>query len=67
MDLTKPADRIGAWHTDYITVNGVKVRLVVQQDGDGTEFVMLDAANGNLEGEMPGVYYPTPLEAQASR
>lgn len=61
-NLTRPADRIGPWRTDYLTVNGVKVRLVVQQDTDGTEFVVLDADGGYLEGEMPGEYYPVPGE-----
>jgi hypothetical protein len=46
--------------TDWLIVNGVKVRLVIGRDADGNEFVELEAENGNLEGEMPGLYYPTP-------
>jgi hypothetical protein len=56
----KPAERMGAWRTDYLEVNGVRVRLVVQMDKNGVEYVVLDA-DGNLEGLAPGAYYPTPL------
>jgi hypothetical protein len=59
MELMQPTDRTGAWRTDYLTVNGVRVRLVVQRDDKGVEYVMLDA-DGDLEGIEPGVYYPQP-------
>lgn len=52
--------------TDFLRVNGVKVRLVVEVDGDGCEFVRVDAENGNLEGSEPGVYYPTPIAPSAA-
>jgi hypothetical protein len=51
--------------TGWITVNGVKVRLVAECDTDGGEYVRLEAENGDLEGEQPGVYYPLPLGSLA--
>jgi hypothetical protein len=50
---------MAATRTDWLIVNGVKVRLVIGRDEDGTEFVELQA-DGNLEGVEPGLYYPTP-------
>lgn len=56
----KPADHIGPTCTDWLTVNGVKVRLVLEWDADGGEYVRLEADGGDLEGEQPGMYYPVP-------
>lgn len=52
---------MAADRTDWLTVNGVKVRLFAGTDRHGAEFVQLEADNGHLVGEQPGLYYPTPL------
>ena len=46
--------------TTSITVNGVRVYLVEEHDGDGTAFVRIAFEGGDLEGEQPGMYYPVP-------
>jgi hypothetical protein len=60
------AEHIGPKRTDWLTVNGVKVRLVIEWDADGEQFVRVDADGGDLEGEMPGEYYPRPHDVPSS-
>lgn len=45
-----------------VVCNGLTVRIVVKHDGSGDAYVQLEGVDCNLEGEQPGMYYPTPLE-----
>lgn len=48
-----------------LTVDGpcgpLHVRAAVERDADGRPFVALSGLDCSLEGEQPGIYYPTPL------
>lgn len=44
-----------------VTVDGLTVGLAVGHDGGGEAYVRLVGINCDLEGEMPGLYYPKPL------
>jgi hypothetical protein len=39
---------------------GLVVAVAVDRDADGGLMIVLSGVDCNLEGEMPGVYYPTP-------
>lgn len=50
--------------TEFLDVNDTRVRLVVEIDDAGHKRVRLDVRGGDLEGELPGLYYPIPTRGE---
>ena len=47
-----------------VEVNGLHVRIEHITDTDGNHAIQITGIDCNLEGELPGLYYPTPLHRQ---
>jgi hypothetical protein len=45
-------------HVDITLPDGLTVRVSARRHSDGTPFVALGGVDCDLEGEMPGEYYP---------
>jgi hypothetical protein len=48
-----------------IEIDGLHVAVEVKTNGSGDKFIALSGVDCNLEGEMPGEYYVTPLVKSA--
>lgn len=49
-------------HIDVV-IDGHTIRVSSDKDADGGQFLHLGGMDCNLEGEEPGLYYPTPITA----
>ena len=53
----------GPLPAEVVTKDGHRVRIEVDTDGEGREFVSVVGVNCDLAGEEPGMYYPKPSPA----